>query len=88
MLNLFAAPELSGIEAVQGGAGDDVLIADDAGRHLEGGAGDDALVGGAGEDVLIGGDGDDVFSGFQGSDQVQGGEGDLDALNQEVAAQG
>lgn len=41
------------IEGAAGGSFDDLLIADDAGRRLFGGTGDDTLLGGAGDDVLM-----------------------------------
>jgi Ca2+-binding RTX toxin-like protein len=58
--------ELTGIENLRGGQGDDVLTGD---------AGPNTIDGGAGDDVLEGGDGDDVVTGGPGSDAVQGGPG-------------
>ncbi|MBP2232968.1 serralysin [Azospirillum agricola] len=53
------------IENAIGGAGNDVLLGNDAGNVLIGGVGDDTLTGGAGNDTLDGGTGTDtaVFSG-------------------------
>jgi Ca2+-binding RTX toxin-like protein len=62
-------------------AGDDVvdatgLAADSALLTVDGGAGDDVLLGGAGADTLLGGDGDDVIIGGPGNDTTDGGTGD------------
>ena len=66
---------------VNGLAGDDVLdatglAADSALLTLDGGDGDDVLLGGAGNDTLLGGAGDDVLIGGPGSDTLDGGPGD------------
>ena len=66
---------------VNGLAGDDVLdatglAADSALLTLDGGDGDDVLLGGAGNDTLLGGAGDDVLIGGAGSDTLDGGPGD------------
>jgi Ca2+-binding RTX toxin-like protein len=62
-------------------AGDDVvdasgLSATSALLTIDGGSGDDVLVGGAGNDILSGGDGDDVLIGGPGNDTLDGGPGD------------
>jgi Ca2+-binding RTX toxin-like protein len=62
-------------------AGDDVvdasgLAADSALLTLDGGAGDDILIGGDGDDVLLGGPGDDGLIGGPGNDTIDGGDGD------------
>lgn len=65
----FSATELVGISAIEGGGGNDIIVA---------GAGDDVLVGGAGIDFLTGGNGNDVFvvSGTgDGFDEVTAGDG-------------
>ncbi|MBL4821756.1 MAG: calcium-binding protein [Gammaproteobacteria bacterium] len=49
-----------GIENVQGGGGDDLLIGDGNNNHLLGGSGNDVLEGAAGDDTLDGGDGIDT----------------------------
>ena len=49
------------IENAIGGAGNDVLIGNDAANRLEGGRGDDILYGGLGPDQLKGGAGHDTF---------------------------
>ena len=66
---------------VNGLAGDDVLdatglAANSALLTLDGGDGDDVLLGGAGDDVLLGGAGDDVLIGGPGNDTTDGGIGD------------
>ena len=66
---------------VNGLAGADVvdasgLAADSALLTLDGGDGDDVLVGGAGDDTLRGGAGDDVLLGGPGNDTLDGGPGD------------
>jgi Ca2+-binding RTX toxin-like protein len=65
--------------------GDDLLrLRGDAFSRIDGGRGDDVLVGGStidtliggrGADVLVGGAGDDVLSGGSGTDELDGGRG-------------
>jgi Ca2+-binding RTX toxin-like protein len=70
-------------------AGDDVIdassVASDTARLiLDGGAGDDVVIGGEGDDSLLGGDGDDVLIGGPGNDTANGGAGDniiIDAVS-------
>ncbi len=62
-------------------AGSDVvdasgLSADSALLTIDGGDGDDVLLGGAGNDTLLGGAGDDVLIGGAGTDTIDGGPGD------------
>ena len=62
-------------------AGDDVIDASGVAAGsilltLNGGDGDDVLIGGAGDDVLTGGAGDDVLIGGPGNDTLDGGPGD------------
>ena len=62
-------------------AGDDVVEASRLGSTsvvltLDGGAGDDVLLGSDGNDVLIGREGDDVLLGGPGLDVLDGGPGD------------
>ena len=66
---------LGGIGFLNGGDGNDVLTATDAGAVMDGGAGDDLLVGGAGDDVMDGGDGGDLLIGNDGNDALTGGPG-------------
>jgi Ca2+-binding RTX toxin-like protein len=60
---------------VKGGAGNDIIhastLATDTVRlTLDGGDGDDALVGSQGNDTILGGNGNDVAFGLQGNDQA------------------
>lgn len=57
-----------GISYVDGGNGNDTLIASDVGMQLRGGSGNDTLVGGAGIDRLEGGAGNDDLTGGAGAD--------------------
>jgi Ca2+-binding RTX toxin-like protein len=87
VLGLAARVDVAGARAandrltVRALAGDDVIDASAvlAGAillTLDGGAGDDVLLGGAGPDTLLGGDGDDVLLGGAGADISDGGPGD------------
>jgi len=65
---------------VKGLAGDDVLDATSVAADamlltLDGGDGDDIVLGGAGDDTLLGGAGDDVLIGGPGTDTIDGGPG-------------
>jgi len=51
---------------LEGGAGNDSILAGSGGNSLIGGAGDDTLHSGAGADTLTGGDGADHFQFHQG----------------------
>jgi Ca2+-binding RTX toxin-like protein len=64
-----------------GGRGDDFLDVSAAGIRalLDGGAGDDVLIGSTEADALIGGEGDDTLYGNAGDDALSGGDG-KDAL--------
>ena len=66
---------LSAIDDVVGGAGDDVLLGDDARNTLGGGGGDDRLVGRDGWDSLAAGSGSDTLEGRAGNDTLDGGPG-------------
>jgi Ca2+-binding RTX toxin-like protein len=66
---------------VNAGAGDDVVDASGLAANairlaVDGGDGDDVLLGGAGADALTGGAGDDVLMGGPGQDVLDGGPGD------------
>jgi len=66
---------------INGRDGDDILDAAQLGADsmvltLDGGAGDDLLVGGDGNDALFGRDGDDILVGGPGLDVLDGGPGD------------
>jgi Ca2+-binding RTX toxin-like protein len=60
---------------MDGGAGNDLLVAGDGAAMLLGGAGNDTLRGGVGDDSLSGGDGDDTLDGGAGNDVLSGGAG-------------
>jgi len=65
----------NGFEQVTGNGGDDVFDAsntNDFAVNLEGGDGDDTLIGGFLDDTLDGGDGDDKLSGGAGNDFLRG----------------
>jgi len=57
---------------LDGGSGDDVLIAGANDTRLLGGAGDDVLVGNIGDDQLNAGTGDDILFGGAGNDLFSG----------------
>jgi Ca2+-binding RTX toxin-like protein len=66
-----------GVNAVRGSNFDDLLDASPAFTFyvLEGGRGDDTLLGSFGHDTLLGGEGNDLLRGNQGSDVIDGGPG-------------
>ncbi len=74
---------MSGIEAINGTDGRDVIIVNDTymsdavggGILISGNAGNDVLGGGAGSDTIYGGDNDDLISGLGGNDTLDGGDG-------------
>jgi Ca2+-binding RTX toxin-like protein len=77
ILNTEAADKLN----VDGGAGNDTINASTLAAgvvtlSLDGGAGDDRILGGAGAEVLLGGDGDDFIDGNRGNDTAFMGAGD------------
>lgn len=60
------------------GKGNDIAVVDpnvDANVQINGGKGDDMLIGGRGNDTLHGGDGNDFISGGAGNDRLFGGRG-------------
>ncbi|MFO0952597.1 MAG: calcium-binding protein [Isosphaeraceae bacterium] len=67
---------VSGFEVVNGGAGDDGIIAGAGPVTINGGAGNDYIEGSAYDDVLSGGDGSDTILAGDGNDLVDGGAGD------------
>jgi Ca2+-binding RTX toxin-like protein len=75
-----ATDDLTGIERVWGGAGNDSLTGDQLANTLSGHDGNDTLIGNAGADRLIGGIGNDNLSGGDGNDRLVGSEG-RDMLN-------
>ncbi len=66
---------LAGAALIEGGAGNDTLIARASGSTLRGGPGNDALVGSDAADVLEGGDGADSIDARGGNDVIDGGPG-------------
>jgi len=88
VLGLAAQVNITGAEAandrlvINAGAGDDVIEASGVaagaiGLTLNGGEGDDVLIGGDGDDILIGGPGDDVMLGGLGNDIFFSDAGDI-----------
>lgn len=79
---------MSDVEVVTGGSGDDTLTAA-AGlpATLNGGPGNDTLVGDSAADVLSGGAGNDVLRGKGGNDVLSGDDGD-DTFDEETASNG
>ncbi len=69
------------------GGGDDTLDLDDErfinSLTVDGGAGDDTIVGTSGDDTLLGGEGDDDIQGMEGDDSIDGGDGDDDIQGME-----
>ena len=61
--------------AINGGIGDDTIIAGSGNDTIVGGTGNDSLFGGAGNDIVIGGAGADTVDGEAGTDLVLGGQG-------------
>ena len=67
---------LTSVEAVTGGADDDVLIGNDAANTLLGGEGDNVIAGLGGNDSLTAGSGFDLLLGGGGLDVILAGDGD------------
>ncbi len=61
---------------VDGGTGNDNLVAENVNSWLRGNGGDDNLHGGLGHDLLDGGAGNDYLNGGAGNDTLKGGQGD------------
>jgi hypothetical protein len=66
--------QLSAIESLRGGAGNDQLTGDAGPNTLDGGPGRDLLVGGDGDDTLAGGTAADALDGGGGADKLDPGE--------------
>ncbi|MBX3210396.1 MAG: hypothetical protein KF850_00025 [Labilithrix sp.] len=76
------------VEVVTGGAGDDTLTAAaGVGATLNGGPGDDTLIGDSGNDTLNGGPGNDLLRGRAGNDVMNGDDGN-DTFDEESASNG
>jgi Ca2+-binding RTX toxin-like protein len=84
----LSAEEARNLE-IRGGKGNDMIIVDpdvkvgnwfdrltNRGITLDGGDGDDILVGGSGNDTIRGGRGQDLILGGDGNDRINGGDGD------------
>ena len=63
------------IDALAGGGGADLVLANDNGDTISGGGGNDTIDGGSGADSLSGGTGDDMLYGNGGADTMSGGDG-------------
>ncbi|MES3025321.1 MAG: calcium-binding protein, partial [Pseudomonadota bacterium] len=63
------------VEVLNGGAGNDLLVAGAGDAALNGQADNDTLIGGAGDDTLDGGEGADLLGGQGGDDVLDGGAG-------------
>jgi Ca2+-binding RTX toxin-like protein len=64
-----------GAALVDAGNGNDHIIGQNSAVHVNGGAGDDLLVGSTADDLLVGADGEDRLLGGPGSDILWGGRG-------------
>lgn len=62
--------KLAGIENIQGGSGDDVLLGDNGPNKIEGLGGNDTISGLGGNDTVVGGGGVDTVRGGDGSDRI------------------
>ena len=66
---------MTGIENVDGGAGNDIITGNSSANTLNGGNGNDILYGYLGNDRLVGGAGSDRLTGGVGNDTLTGGNG-------------
>ncbi len=78
---------------VSAGDGSDVvdasgLTAGSMALTIDGGIGDDVLIGGDGDDSIAGGEGDDVLIGGPGTDTLDGGPGDDTLIDGEIVTDG
>ena len=81
----FNAVTLTGITAIRGAGGNDVLTGSTAADRIEGGDGTDTLNGGGGADDLRGDAGNDTVNGGAGTDTITGDAG-ADTLNGDAGA--
>ena len=72
LINASALPATGARVDLDGGSGNDLLIAGASDARLLGGAGDDVLVGNIGDDQLNAGTGDDILFGGAGNDLFSG----------------
>ncbi|MGL4396438.1 MAG: beta strand repeat-containing protein, partial [Hyphomicrobium sp.] len=70
VFDLSGLSSVSNFGAVDGGSGNDTLIAVASGMDLRGGRGNDTLTGGDGADTLAGGAGTDIINGGAGNDTI------------------
>lgn len=75
-----------GADALNGGAGDDVVFGLGGNDTIKGGAGNDVLAGNEGNDSLSGGEGDDYLMPGAGNDVVDGGAGNDWAAYEDATA--
>src|SRR5262245_14449353 len=76
----ISASEAADALVVAGGAGNDtlsaaLLLAGNTTLTLDGGAGNDTIIGSQGDDILLGGDGNDIVTGGRGNDTARLGAG-------------
>ena len=74
-----------GYDVLQGGKGDDLLDFSNGPalvniEEIDGGAGNDTIIGTAGDDTINGGKGNDTITGGAGNDTLDGGQGGKDTL--------
>jgi Ca2+-binding RTX toxin-like protein len=70
---------VTGIERIEGGEGDDIIIGSQGANRIAGGSGNDKLIGRDGDDVFEvsgSGDGFDIYKGGNGTDLILGSAGD------------
>jgi Ca2+-binding RTX toxin-like protein len=72
VISAFTVPATTAGLTLDGGAGNDTLIAGAKGTTLSGGAGNDLLIGNAGDDTLNAGPGRDILLGGGGNDLFMG----------------
>lgn len=78
-IGFLKVDDVTDSDYLDGGKGNDLLIANDSSDYLTGGEGDDKLVANGGDDQLFGGLGLDVLIGGAGDDYLDGGQG-VDSL--------
>ena len=78
---------LLGIENLNGGGFNDLLVGDETANSINGAAGNDVLFGGGGADTLFGGNGNDFAAAGAGNDSLDGGSG-IDTVDYASATTG
>ena len=73
------SPLVHAAAIINGGTGNDILLAGGGSSVMLGGPGDDIMIGGAARDIMIGGSGRDLLLGVGGDDILIGGSTDNDA---------